>query len=224
MLNIGGFMACQRFVSHVTGFSTFFGYDVSGGRYDHAWGMLAVPLFFLFGVMISGFLVDVRLKLNKQPKYFIVFGCIFLLILSVYFGGIFNLFGTFGASIEVTQNYWLLVLLCLACGMQNGTVTTVSKSIIRTTHLSGMTTDLGLGLVRILSKDKLKSDVAADMQSSLMRIGIIFFFGLGSVAGGFAFRAFGFGGFLFPSLTSGILFILMLYFKSGKNVDGITKA
>ena len=74
ILNIGGFMACHRFVSHVTGFATFFGHEVIQGSYNHALGMLMVPLFFLFGCMLSGQLVDIRLRLHKQPKYFLSFG------------------------------------------------------------------------------------------------------------------------------------------------------
>lgn len=49
VLNIGGFMACHRFVSHVTGFATFFGYELNQADSSHALGMLIVPLFFFIG-------------------------------------------------------------------------------------------------------------------------------------------------------------------------------
>jgi uncharacterized membrane protein YoaK (UPF0700 family) len=39
VLNIGGFMACHRFVSHVTGFATFFGYELNTNDSYHAIGM-----------------------------------------------------------------------------------------------------------------------------------------------------------------------------------------
>jgi uncharacterized membrane protein YoaK (UPF0700 family) len=77
VLNIGGFMACHRFVSHVTGFATFFGYEINQKDSSHAIGMLIVPLFFLLGAMVSAQLVDIRLKLHKKPKYYISFGLIF---------------------------------------------------------------------------------------------------------------------------------------------------
>lgn len=77
ILNIGGFLACNSFVSHVTGFATLFGYQIQRSNLEGALIFLSVPFFFLVGSMISGFLVDVRLKQHKKPKYFISFGVIF---------------------------------------------------------------------------------------------------------------------------------------------------
>ncbi|UXR63418.1 DUF1275 domain-containing protein [Bdellovibrio bacteriovorus] len=215
ILNIGGFMACHRFVSHVTGFATFFGHEVSQFDFEMALGMLAVPLFFLFGAMISGLLVDVRLKLHKKPKYYISFGMIFFLSAVVAIGGLLGYFGVFGEPLRQSRDYTLLILLCLICGIQNGTITTVSRSVIRTTHLTGITTDLGIGLSRILNYRKLEKEIAFDgeLKANLMRLGIITFFGLGSVIGGFAFSLLGHGGFVIPVVTSGVLFWTMYYFQ-----------
>ncbi|HEY8272327.1 MAG TPA: YoaK family protein [Pseudobdellovibrionaceae bacterium] len=213
VLNIGGFMACQRFVSHVTGFATFFGYDVSQGQPRHALGMLVVPLFFLLGAMVSGQLVDLRLKLHKKPRYYLTFGVIFFLTLFVTIAGVLGRLGQFGESLTTSENYTLLILLCFICGIQNGTITTVSKSVIRTSHLTGITTDLGIGLVRLLNQRKLADHIGNEKKATLMRIGIIFFFGFGSVIGGFAFSSFGHAAFLIPVLTSGVLFWTMIYFQ-----------
>lgn len=213
ILNIGGFMACHRFVSHVTGFATYFGYEISRGHETGAWAMLAVPLFFLFGAMLSGQLVDLRLKMHKKPKYFITFGVIFLLTLIVFIGGFLGNFGTFGEPLDSLHGYALLMLLCLICGIQNGTITTVSKSVIRTTHLTGITTDLGIGLVRIFHHNKLGDHLENEKKAMLMRLGIIFFFGLGSIIGGLIFARFAYWGFLIPVITSGVLFWTMLYFQ-----------
>lgn len=213
LLNIGGFLACHRFVSHVTGFSTFFGAEVSEGEYFNSLGMLVVPLFFLFGAMTSGQLVDIRLKLGKKPKYYITFGIIFFLTFTVFAGGMLGFFGVFGEPLALSRDYILLILLCFICGIQNGTITTVSKSVVRTTHLTGITTDLGIGIIRFLNRHALPGGSGTENSANAMRAGIIFFFGLGSVVGGFAFRSFAYGGFFIPVLTSGALFSLMIYFQ-----------
>lgn len=213
MLNIGGFMACHRFVSHVTGFATFFGYEINKPDKSHAIGMLVVPFFFLLGAMFSGLLVDIRLKLHKKPKYYISFGVIFFLLLVVLLGGTGGYLGTFGGANNGTPDYILLTLLCFICGVQNGTITTVSKSVIRTTHLTGITTDLGIGLMRLLNYKKIKEPVDNEKKATLMRAGIIFFFGLGSVVGGRVFLEMAYMGFIIPAATSGILFLTMLYFQ-----------
>lgn len=213
IINIGGFLACHRFVSHVTGFATYFGNEVNLSGVGAAFGMLTVPLFFLFGSMLSGFLVDIRLKLHKKPKYYIAFGLMFFLTTLVLFAGVFGKFGTFGEPYEYLHDSTLLALLCLICGIQNGTITSVSKSVVRTTHLTGITTDLGVGIVRFLNRDSLKHEYAGETAANLMRIGIILFFLIGSVVGGYAFKKMGYLGFSVPAATSGVLFILMFYFQ-----------
>ena len=59
-------------------------------------------------------------------------------------------FGEFGEPLRLKRDYLLLALLCTASGLQNAVVSSLSGSIIRTTHLTGTTTDLGIGLIRVL--------------------------------------------------------------------------
>lgn len=212
-INIGAFMACHRFVSNVTGFATFFGHEVSQGAGWQALGMLIVPVFFLLGSMLSGQMVDIRLRLHKRPRYYLAFGLIFFLNVFVLLLGLNGFFGTFGEPLLLWRDYLLLVLLCLICGLQNGTITSISNSTIRTTHLTGITTDLGLGIIRFLNRHKLQPHFSNEIQLNLMRIGLIFSFCVGSVLGGFVFKSFEYEGFIVPVLTSGALFFLMLYFQ-----------
>lgn len=210
MLNIGGFLAGHQIVSHVTGFATNFGSDLSKGI--HSWRFLLVPIFFLFGSMVSGYFVDLRLKLKKKPKYYITFAFMFILICSIWILGVFGFLGSFG-NYEELPSRALLILLCFTCGLQNGTISTVSRSVVRTTHLTGITTDLGLGIVRILNRKKLDDRIIDEGKANIMRVGIIFFFTLGAVVGGYLFSRFEYHGFLLPVFISGGLFWLMVYFQ-----------
>lgn len=213
MLNIGGLLACHSFVSHVTGFATLFGVQANRGNSLAAFGMLLVPGFFLFGAMLSGFLVDLQLKMHKKPRYYIVFGMLFLLMLAVVIGGFNGLFGTFGEPLEHTGDYTLLALLCMICGAQNGLITLVSHSVIRTTHLTGITTDLGIGLVRVFNRGRLFGKIDDEVRANFMRIGIIVFFILGSTAGVKIFTTLAYRGFIVPTVISGTLFFLTFYFQ-----------
>jgi uncharacterized membrane protein YoaK (UPF0700 family) len=163
--------------------------------------------------MLSGYLVDIRLKLHKKPQYFVTFGIIFFLILVILLGGLLGFFGQFGSPLEDTANFSLVILLCLVCGIQNGTITTVSRSVVRTTHLTGITTDLGIGLVRYLHRRQISEGVFDESKAILMRLGIILWFGLGSVVGAFSFRSLEYWGFAIPLVTSGGLFLVMLYYQ-----------
>lgn len=223
MLNIGGLLACHSFVSHVTGFATLFGLELNRAHFWAASGMLAVPLFFLLGAMMSGFLVDLRLQLRKKPKYHIVFGVLFVLLFFVVIGGFNHVFGGFGAWHETTGDYTLLALLCLACGVQNGTITLVSRSVVRTTHLTGVTTDLGIGLVRVLNRGRLGEVAESEVKANYMRVGIILCFILGSAFGVPLFDHWEYRGFLVPTFISGTLFAITFYFQVLRDRNSVSK-
>jgi uncharacterized membrane protein YoaK (UPF0700 family) len=213
LLNTGGYMACHNFVSHVTGFATLFGVGLGERNYGHAFAVLLVPVCFLGGAMVSGMLVDLRLQLGKKPRYYIVFGVLFALLLIVAIAGWNKLWGNFGDSVIHRGGYALLAFLCLICGLQNAMVSLVSKSVVRTTHLTGVTTDLGIGLVRMLNRGRLGAKVAGETQANFMRIGVILFFVFGSAVGYQLFHQFKFRGFLFPTIISGSLFFATVYFQ-----------
>lgn len=213
ILNIGGFLACQSFISHVTGYATLFGVALGEDDYAHAVGLIIVPLCFLLGAMLSGVLVDLRLKLGKNPRYYVVFGVLFLLILMVEITGFNRTYGNFGGPVTGLRDYFLLAMLCLICGIQNGTVSLVSRSVVRTTHLTGLVTDLGIGLVRVINRGRLRGKIEGETNANWMRLGIIFSFVLGSAIGWNVFTRWHYKGFLLPTLISALLFFLTLYFQ-----------
>jgi uncharacterized membrane protein YoaK (UPF0700 family) len=212
LLDMGGFLSCRSFVSHVTGFATLASLELESGQLSHGLGLIAMLVAFLFGAMTSGVLVDVRLKLNKNPKYYLVFGFLFFITLLVTIGGFNNLFGVYGNPLSDLRGYSLITMLCFTCGVQNGTITLVSKSIVRTTHLTGITTDLGIGLVRVFNRKRLKN-IDNEGKANIMRFGILLFFIFGSLAGVHIFHKFEFRGFLFPCLISASLFAITFHFQ-----------
>lgn len=204
-LNAGGFLATHRFVSHVTGFATQFGYDMAKSNWIEASGMLMVPIFFLIGSMISGFYVDREITAGKKPKYHILFFLIFFFLLIVLILGSLNLFGEFGTNAttdqDVKTNVILLSLLCLSCGLQNAGITTASNNFVRTTHLTGMTTDLGIGLVRMTSEIS-TARKKMELNKSQIRVILILCFVFGSMVASFFFIQWRFLGFIIPCLIS----------------------
>src|SRR5690606_12274423 len=82
----------------------------------------------------------------------------------------------------------LPVSLLFSMGVQNSLVTQVSKSIVRTTHLTGLFTDLGIELAQLIFYRK-PSEIKTLSQSVYLRTAIILFFFIGGIAGG-AFYSF----------------------------------
>lgn len=200
-INAGGFLATGRFVSHVTGFATLFGVDVTGHQVEAALGILSVPLFFLLGALIAGLLIDRPIHHGKKPHFDWVMGlsaaCLFL----AASGGKLLQFGIFGST-GLKENYLLLVLLCLASGLQNGAITSSSGASVRTTHLTGLTTDLGLGIARILTFKTQSDRFKKEVRANYLRAGSIASFVVGSVIGAALFLKLGYQGFLFSAVIA----------------------
>lgn len=213
MINAGGFLAASRFVSHVTGFATHFGTDLIEGNFESAFGMLTVPVFFLIGSMISALFIDRRTTRRKRPQYTQVIFLVGLIMITVAVMGWMNQFGTFGTAHDIRDHFNLLALLCLACGMQNAAVSTASGAIIRTTHLTGLTTDLGIGVIRSLSKHMPEEAHNMEVRKMTIRIGLIGSFTLGSAAGAFVFLRYQYLGFLAPGFISMFLTALAIIYR-----------
>lgn len=195
-------MATGKFVSHITGFATLFGVGLIKNKISAAIGILTVPIFFLFGSFIAGLLVDRPLFKNEKPRFDIVMGLSSTCLILSALGGNLIHFANFGIISDLKENYVLLVLLCLASGLQNGAITSSSGSSVRTTHLTGLTTDLGLGLSRMISFGSKDEIINNELRANYLRIGSILAFVGGSAIGAFVFLQFGYFGFLLPAFIS----------------------
>ena len=201
-INVGGFLATGRFVSHVTGFATLFGYDLASSQYEAALGILSVPIFFLLGAFIAGLLIDRPIHHGKKPHFDWVMGLSALCLFLAASGGNFFNVGNFGEALRLKQSYLLLVLLCLASGLQNAAITSSSGRSVRTTHLTGLTTDLGLGLARILTFNLGSESTRRELRSNYLRFGSIVSFIIGSAVGAWIFLRMGYKGFILSGLIA----------------------
>lgn len=210
-INAGGFLACHRFVTHTTGFATFFGASLARMHFQEALGMATVPIFFLGGAMLSAFFVDRRMNLNERPFYSHVFFLMSFFMTVVTVVGTNNGFGHFGDELKIAHDYSLLVLLCLTSGLQNAAITTAFGAIVRTTHLTGITTDLGIGIIRVLFQAHKSQPRKNEIKANIMRISIILAFILGSWIGSIVFLSEQYEGFIVPTIISLCVWLFSLY-------------
>lgn len=199
-LNTGGFLSVHRFVSHVTGFGTLAGVEGSLGHWRKMLGMLLVPAFFALGAMLSAWLVERQRIKGQSPKYSLVFSIILITLTFIATFGTLGFFGAFGEPLSIGRDYFLLFLLSFTCGLQNAVISSASGAVIRTTHLTGLTTDFGIGLVRIWTtrKNLHKHEVFANW----CRLGIFVSFFLGSLVSAIVFNLYEFYGFFMPVCIS----------------------
>jgi len=81
-------------------------------------------------------------------------------------------------------------------GLQNSLVSIVSGSVVRTTHLTGTFTDLGIELGQIFQQNT--ADKPALKARIKLRSAIIFFFMCDALCGAYLFRYFSFRAFFIP--------------------------
>lgn len=201
-INAGGFLATGKFVSHVTGFATLFGVDLSKSDFQGALGILSVPLFFLLGAFIAGLLIERPVYQMKAPHFDWVMGLCAFFLFSVAIAGQLFLFGQFNETLAFGKSYTLLALLCLASGLQNGAITASSNRSVRTTHLTGLTTDLGIGLSRVLTFDISNPKAKKEIRANYLRFGSICSFIVGSAVGAWIFIKYGYRGFIIPGFIA----------------------
>jgi uncharacterized membrane protein YoaK (UPF0700 family) len=171
LVNVAGFLAFERLTTNVTGhFAFLVGRVYKLNLYQAL--MFAIYIFcFFFGSFVSSLLVESISR--KSEKYVFVVPALIEISFLLTIGFVSN---------QVIMANPNIVACCLlfSMGLQNSLVTTISNAAVRTTHLTGLFTDLGIELSELFfyrtpeQKHKLYSSIK-------LRLTIIAFFFLGGV-------------------------------------------
>lgn len=140
-VNSGGFVMIGSFTSHVTGSIGRFANDLANAQFAASVSALSLALAFFLGAVAASLILEG----SEQPM-----PSRYSLALAVEAGLLF--FFVFIAGFSRTTHPRLqdaeAALLCTAMGLQNALVTRLSGAIVRTTHLTGIVTDLGMETAR----------------------------------------------------------------------------
>lgn len=194
-VNAGAFLACRRFVTHVTGTVTLLGMDADNWHLmlDYA----VVLACFIAGAMTSVLLIDGRHHRGLRPLYELALGVVAALLALVSALGAVGAFGPFGGAVESLPDFALLSILGFAMGLQNAAVATSTGAVVRTTHLTGPATDLGVHLATSFFTEGERR--AQALRQALLRVGKIAGFALGAGLMAPAAHRFGYLAFLLPT-------------------------
>ena len=137
-INIASLLIFLSFTSNVTGHYAILAAEISKGN----WTQVAVVggwiFLFFFGSFLSNLIV---INFNKKSKYFAHAMPIALEIICLLFVGVYGQF-YYQRTLEETE--YLVALMLFATGLQNGLTASISNFSVKTTHLTGTTTDLGI--------------------------------------------------------------------------------
>ncbi|MBR9727028.1 YoaK family protein [Shewanella intestini] len=181
-------------VSHLSGTASLLGASLFSHSFAHTLHLLGVVLAFLAGASFAGFLLHgTRLKLGRHYDTALFIEAL-LLVISFVFLSDGSFYGQFFAS--------------AACGLQNSLASTYSGAVVRTTHLTGIFTDLGIMIGSVLRGERLDKRKAKLFM--LIIVGFIF----GGTVGAFCYSLFQFTALLLPaSICLIVALIYRLYFK-----------
>lgn len=170
-INIASLLIFLSFTSNVTGHYAILAAEISQGNWAQV-GVVAGWIFlFFFGGFVSNFIV---LTFNKKSKYFAHAMPIVLEILCLLAVGIYGQF-YYRKTLEETEI--LVALMLFATGLQNGLTASISNFSVKTTHLTGTTTDLGILFSMFIKKKFRKNPELRGRAKLLMSIMAAYVFG-----------------------------------------------
>ena len=182
--------------AHVTGLVA----KLSSYLYLYKWynfkNVIITYVTFILGAIISGLIIDYEI-FHFGAKYGLM----------LIFIGIVQLLGIIAE--EKCKNSIYFIWTCsFSCGMQNGLTSKYSNNILRTTHLTGTTTDFGVTIGHIL-----RGKTNETNKLILQTVSIISFF-CGGIFGNFAYYKYNHYALSVSAFTSFIIgFIYIFYLK-----------
>ena|SRR6218665_926160 len=174
IVNVAGFLAVARLTTNVTGHFAFFVDEVFKMKLWEGFVYFIYIFFFFLGSFFSSFLIEIILRRNKNYVY---------IIPAFIESMILVLIAIFGYYLLSSNPNLIVCSLLFAMGLQNSLVTRISNASIRTTHLTGLFTDLGIELSQLFFYRERKTTKKL-ITSIRLRFTIISFFFVGGIIGG----------------------------------------
>jgi uncharacterized membrane protein YoaK (UPF0700 family) len=143
-INAGGFLLVSMYTSHMTGFASMLADNLVLGNMKLVLGALGALLAFTAGAAFTAVLVNWSRQHWLRSEYALPLLVEAMLLL---------VFGLMGATLTRQTPFAVplaVLVLAFTMGLQNALVTKASYAQIRTTHMTGVITDLGIELGKLL--------------------------------------------------------------------------
>lgn len=195
--NAGGFFALGQYTSHMTGYLSQLADHLVLGNFWIAFVAVTAIGAFVTGAAFSTILINWARSRNVRQQY--------ALPIAVQ-GGFLLCFASGGIFVSDPGRLFALACLCFIMGMQNATITKISNARIRTTHATGMVTDIGIELGRAaFGLTPPGRGLCADRAKLKILAGLVLSFLAGGLTGALGY---GYAGFLF-SLPLGLILLAL---------------
>lgn len=187
-VNAGGFLAVGQYTSHMSGIVSALADNAVLGEAELVLLGLASLLCFISGAACSAMLINLGRRFETRSLYAAPLMLEATLLLC--FGFLETRHGAGNAPLVVD-------LLCFMMGLQNAMITKISRAEIRTTHVTGLVTDIGIELGKLAYINSKQGNarharVVADRTRMALLASLLSAFLTGALAGALGFKYFGF--------------------------------
>jgi len=199
MVNVSSLVLFFSFASNVTGHYAILAEEISKGKWYQVAIVFSWIFLFLFGSFIANFIV---INGNKK-RMFLAHAIPILLEIACFI--VVGFYGHYFYTETLLETEFLVAILLFSMGLQNGLTASISNFAIKTTHLTGLTTDLAIHL-SLLTKAKYRKNIQVVQKFKLL-LSIAVSYTVGGVFAGSIIHFYEFKVFFYISVA--MLFILL---------------
>lgn len=166
-VNAGGFLLVSMYTSHMTGFVSIVADNLILGNLTLVLGAVGALLAFTLGAAVTAVLVNWARHRHLRSEFALP-----LLLESV----LLLVFGLLGATLNRQTPFAVpltVLVLAFTMGLQNALVSKISSSQIRTTHMTGVITDLGIELGKMFYWNRTASSIESRVRANRIKVRLL---------------------------------------------------
>lgn len=189
-MNAGGFLAVDRYTSHMTGIVSSLADAVALYDLEIVLTGLGSLAAFVAGAAYSAILINWGRHHRTHSRYAYPL---------LWEAGLLLVFGLMGGALELKSGFVpiTVILLCFLMGLQNAIITKISNAEIRTTHMTGIVTDIGIELGKAVYLNSREASphyqpVRANWRRLRLLLALLTAFFAGGIAGALGFKYVGY--------------------------------
>jgi uncharacterized membrane protein YoaK (UPF0700 family) len=200
MTNVVGLMAFLAFTTNVTGHVA----NLSKHIVEQNFGEILIFILWLFMFFAGAFLSSFIVRSLQDKSYYrahsipIIIEILVLLFVAIYGHNFYRE--------TQTEREIVIAVILFSMGLQNSLVSTISGGLIKSSHLTGLFTDLGSEVAEWLHPNAEKTEVVRN--KIYIRLTVLAFYLLGGIIGGYFFNLYDFAVFY----CIPVILLTILYF------------
>jgi uncharacterized membrane protein YoaK (UPF0700 family) len=210
--NVAGVVAFLAFTSNITGHVANLAKHIVAQNFKEIIIFLVWLLMFLAGAFVSNFIIKSLQDKSRYRAHSIpmILEIIILFMVAIY--------GYHFYDDSMLEREAIIGAILFSMGLQNSLVSNISGGLIKTSHLTGLFTDLGSDLAELVHPRAEASQAVKN--KIIIRLTILTFYFIGGIAGGYFFDLYDFRIFYFIPL---ILLTILYYDLSAMALHKFTR-